>query len=1146
MGSLSNLYISQSYTSLAHLGTNNALVPGTMTVLQDGIGQSLNISFDGTNISSSGNIYAANITASVVNTGSLVSTASFNAYTSSTNNRLNNLENTSASVNVSISNLNSTTQSLNTSITNLNASSASQQISINSLNTFSSSALVSINNINSTTASLNSSVTQLNASSASQQISIDSLNTNSASVNTSITNINSATSSLFESASLSLVTASVSGQTLTFTKGNNSTFSVTLPTGSGGGSTDTGSLMVTGSVAVNVLTFTKGDGSTFDLTVAASGSAPEGTVSSSAQILNYGIFATTGSNTFRGNQIVSGSLRVTGSIIGSKVGAYDFDSIFLGSQLGGTTANGTFFGYGSTDYTFTVGAYAGGFDNELQTFVDSSGIYLKDFNGSGYSTFLKLLPNSGTNPKPIMTRGLEITGSTNIAELTASLQQGYVWVGNASGRTTTVATSSFGGGGTINTGSFATTGSNTFVGDQTINAKLIVSGSSNSYIQFSSPNSATGSGAIFFGNNGSYIQTYSAGSNPDNQGLQLVAGLSGSFALATRYAGPTGEIDLQALVEQGVSNQQSRLRVRAGSGISGTSSGNISLSGSSTIIQNLTYPSADGTNGQVITTNGSGVLTFTSVGGINTGSFATTGSNTFVGNQIITGSFRALIPTASSESQVNLFRLPTFVGANGTTYSTANVSLQDYGSSGIDQSFAIEYANDSFEKYTSLFVGPTSAGSVTKFTIGTGTGYDFDEISLTDNGNNTSTSVIKADTIQISGSLRVSGSSSFRGLVDLTGSLNINGANKVGFGTTPNDVYINSPFNGVTNSDLNIINYNIAGGKTNIDASNGLNLSAAGTGINISGNTRITGSTTITGSTAVLGTLTSTFNQPANNSQVDNLKVNSFADKYGYTLTNNTLGWQRYEGTVEGWVQELYTSDYAYGSSTRHEASGMTWEIYPSGSAYESNLVSLQGNSNGTTTFKVIADTTQITGSLRIQSGSGMPSQIGTSLVTWNSATGQIGQATTTTLISSSFSAGEFYSMTTLSGSAGVSASIALPNTAISNGVSIQSGSQIVVQNNGTYNIQFSAQVDAFSNADTIWIWFKKNGTNIADSASKLIMQNNTAAIMTVNIFDNGVPNDYYEVVWQNNAGHGKITSDAATGNIPGIPSVIVTVNQVK
>ena len=85
MGSLSNLYISQSYQSLAHLGTNNALVPGTMTKLEDGIGQSLNISFDGTNISSSGNIYAANITGSgaSINTGSFVTTSSFNSYTSS-------------------------------------------------------------------------------------------------------------------------------------------------------------------------------------------------------------------------------------------------------------------------------------------------------------------------------------------------------------------------------------------------------------------------------------------------------------------------------------------------------------------------------------------------------------------------------------------------------------------------------------------------------------------------------------------------------------------------------------------------------------------------------------------------------------------------------------------------------------------------------------------------------------------------------------------------------------------------------------------------------------------------------------------------------------------------------------------------------
>jgi hypothetical protein len=109
----------------------------------------------------------------------------------------------------------------------------------------------------------------------------------------------------------SLVTASLAGSNLTFTKGNNSQFTLALP-GSGGGNpitgsytgsvlttniqsinwtgsgvqatvgganditvyipggsgtADTGSLMVTGSVSLNTLTFTKGDGSTFNLIV---------------------------------------------------------------------------------------------------------------------------------------------------------------------------------------------------------------------------------------------------------------------------------------------------------------------------------------------------------------------------------------------------------------------------------------------------------------------------------------------------------------------------------------------------------------------------------------------------------------------------------------------------------------------------------------------------------------------------------------------------------------------------------------------------------------------------------------------------------------------------------------------------------------
>ena len=64
-----------------------------------------------------------------------------------------------------------------------------------------------------------------------------------------------------------LTTASVSDNTITFTKGDASTFNITVDTGSGGGSTDTGSLLTTASVSSNTITFTKGDASTFNITV---------------------------------------------------------------------------------------------------------------------------------------------------------------------------------------------------------------------------------------------------------------------------------------------------------------------------------------------------------------------------------------------------------------------------------------------------------------------------------------------------------------------------------------------------------------------------------------------------------------------------------------------------------------------------------------------------------------------------------------------------------------------------------------------------------------------------------------------------------------------------------------------------------------
>jgi hypothetical protein len=83
--------------------------------------------------------------------------------------------------------------------------------------------------------------------------------------NTSSGNFYWTTNQSSTSPSAYVSTGSVSGNTLTFTKGDNTTFNLTV---SATGSSATS--IVTASISSNILTFTKGDNSTFNLTIASS------------------------------------------------------------------------------------------------------------------------------------------------------------------------------------------------------------------------------------------------------------------------------------------------------------------------------------------------------------------------------------------------------------------------------------------------------------------------------------------------------------------------------------------------------------------------------------------------------------------------------------------------------------------------------------------------------------------------------------------------------------------------------------------------------------------------------------------------------------------------------------------------------------
>ena len=130
--------------------------------------------------------------------------------------------------------------------------------------------------------------------------------------------------------------------------------------------------------------------------------------------------------------------------------------------------------------------------------------------------------------------------------------------------------------------------------------------------------------------------------------------------------------------------------------------------------------------------------------------------------------------------------------------------------------------------------------------------------------------------------------------------------------------------------------------------------------------------------------------------------------------------------------------------------------------------------------------------------------------------------------------------------------SMSFNNTAITNGVSI-SGSispfntYIKTVNAGTYNIQFSAQVDKTdSGSDDIDIWIRKNGIDLVDTGTKLTLpSNNSKVVAAWNWFVQSAANDYYQLIWSSADTNMRLFAEPSSSLHPGIPSVIATANRV-
>jgi hypothetical protein len=151
-----------------------------------------------------------------------------------------------------------------------------------------------------------------------------------------------------------------------------------------------------------------------------------------------------------------------------------------------------------------------------------------------------------------------------------------------------------------------------------------------------------------------------------------------------------------------------------------------------------------------------------------------------------------------------------------------------------------------------------------------------------------------------------------------------------------------------------------------------------------------------------------------------------------------------------------------------------------------------------------------------------------------------------------SLTVGAFYDTTTQTLATNVSASMTFNSTTISDGISVVSNSRLTVTKAGTYNIQFSSQLIPAGPGSSVYIWLRKNGTNVAYSNTEVHMQNsNQATVAAWNFVETLTPGQYLELIWYPVGATVNMTAEAPTpgsggnGNV-GIPSVIVTMTQVK
>jgi hypothetical protein len=142
---------------------------------------------------------------------------------------------------------------------------------------------------------------------------------------------------------------------------------------------------------------------------------------------------------------------------------------------------------------------------------------------------------------------------------------------------------------------------------------------------------------------------------------------------------------------------------------------------------------------------------------------------------------------------------------------------------------------------------------------------------------------------------------------------------------------------------------------------------------------------------------------------------------------------------------------------------------------------------------------------------------------------------------------GSFYDTTTQTATViNTATAITFNTTDLSNGVFIGSPtSRIIVDTEGVYNFDTSFQLDKTAGGTGIFdFWFRLNGVDVPDSCSRIRVQGNNAEVFSsLNYFFDLKANDYVELMFSVTDLSVEVTAFPASAPHPGIPSIILTVN---